>query len=280
MQDAIDYIAVELNGLYPEEEIRGITKILLSEVTGFSFSQLIINKNTKISDEQNFLFCSFVEKLKNFEPLQYILGKTEFMGLNFIVNPSVLIPRPETEELVEWILNDLAAGKYKKVLDIGTGSGCIPVALKKNVPDALVAGVDVSEDALDVAKQNARINGVDVNFNVMDILLAEDVGAEYDIIVSNPPYIPERDKAEMHPNVLDYEPHLALFVPDDDPLKFYKAIADFAKKYLAENGQLYFEIHRDFGLAVKSMLLEKGFGNIELRRDLSGNDRMIKAMKA
>jgi release factor glutamine methyltransferase len=230
-----------------------------------------------------------IEKLSNIltrlqtgEPVQYILGHTEFYGLIFKVNPSVLIPRPETEELVEWVLNSKVKNQKSKVttiLDIGTGSGCIAISLKKNLPEAKVSAIDISTDALQTAKQNAELNEVDVNFIHQDIL---NINPEIEIpnseiIISNPPYVTLHAKTRMHTNVTDFEPHTALFVPENDPLIFYKAIADFAIENLIPNGLLFFEINENLGKKTVAMLESKGFKNVELRTDMSGRDRMIKA---
>ena len=222
---------------------------------------------------------SFIEKLKIFTPIQYVLGECEFMGLRFEVDPSVLIPRPETEELVEWILASQNNTNSVSILDIGTGSGCIAVSLKCMLPKAFVTAYDLSNDALALARKNAEINEVTVDFRQQDILQPETENGEWDIIVSNPPYIPNAEKVEIQSNVLNFEPHLALFVPDNDPLLFYRKIIEFAAMHLKAGGQLFFEIHRDRGQEVMQLLSEAGFAEIELRKDLSGNDRMLKAEK-
>ena len=252
MQKAIEYIKTELLGLYPETEIRSFTNLLLQ---------------------------TFVEKLKKFIPLQYVLGKTYFMDLEFQVNDAVLIPRPETEELVEWIAESIQPHSNLSMLDIGTGSGCIAIALKNIFKNADISAYDVSEKALAVAARNAELNNLHVNFECFDVLNQDDVSKRRDLIVSNPPYIPEKEKSEILPNVLNNEPHLALFVPDNDPLIFYRKIACYAQKCLNEGGWLFFEIHRDWGWQTVDLLRELDFTDVELRKDLSGNDRMIKARK-
>lgn len=279
MQRAIEHIKAELNGLYPETEIRSFTNMLISEITGFSRTEIIVNKNTKFSEEQVVLLQTFVEKLKKNIPIQYVLGQSYFMDLQFQVNEAVLIPRPETEELVEWIANSIPADSKFSVLDIGTGSGCIAISIKSIFDNADVTAYDISENALLVAAKNAELNNLKVYFEQFDILNRKDTAQSWDVIVSNPPYIPEREKAEILANVLENEPHLALFVPDNDPLVFYRKIAQFAQKHLSESGWLFFEIHRDWGLQTVDLLLDMDFVDVELRKDFSGNDRMIKAKK-
>ncbi|MEN9929555.1 MAG: hypothetical protein RLZZ231_1476 [Bacteroidota bacterium] len=219
-----------------------------------------------------------LEQLKKEIPIQYLLGSTLFYGLKFEVNSNVLIPRPETEELVEWIIESqqLAIGDKKvRILDIGTGSGCIAIALAKNIPNAQVFALDVSEQALATAQKNAELNQVAIQFIHQSVLETEDLGQQFDIIVSNPPYVRHLEKQEIKKNVLDNEPHLALFVADDDALIFYRKIAELALKNLNPLGQLYFEINQYLGQETLDLLQEMGFKNTELRKDIYGNDRMI-----
>jgi release factor glutamine methyltransferase len=230
--------------------------------------------------------------LKKEKPIQYILGETEFYGLPFLVNVNTLIPRPETEELVEWIIKstnyEIQSTKLR-ILDIGTGSGCIAISLAKNIPNAEVSAIDVSEKALATAKKNAEINKIVVNFINVDILKINDLAelptsnfqlpTQFDIIVSNPPYVRNLEKAEIKPNVLEYEPHLALFVEDTDALLFYRKIANLAKENLSENGQLFFEINQYLGKETVELLEDLGFKNIELKKDIYGNDRMIRSTR-
>lgn len=280
MQQTIQYIKDSLSGIYLADELEVIAYQLMSEVTGLTRTAILINKNTKISETHAQLIKRFVNELKNFKPLQYVVGKTEFFGLPFKVNEYTLIPRPETEELVEWIIDDYNAKVFPvTILDIGTGSGCIPVSLKKHLALARVDGCDISPDALKVAAENAQINQLDVNFFEIDILSSPVMEQKWDVIVSNPPYIPMSDMSEMYANVLQYEPHVALFVADENPLIFYRAIALFALKHLQHEGSLYFEIHYKYGAEVLEMLRNSGFVNVQLRKDLSGNDRMVKAQK-
>jgi release factor glutamine methyltransferase len=213
-------------------------------------------------------------------PIQYILGETEFYGLPFYVNESVLIPRPETEELVDWIQKENYKSAELNILDIGTGSGCIAIALRHEFPSSTVDAFDVSEKALETAKQNATHNKLEVNFKAVDILNAPAFNKKWDIIVSNPPYITENEKDTILSNVLDHEPHLALFVPDNDPLLFYREIAFFAQQYLTPAGKLYFEINRNAGNHTLELLTGMGYRDVELRKDISGNDRMVRAINS
>ena len=218
-----------------------------------------------------------IRRLKKNEPIQYIIGVESFCGLTFEVNPSVLIPRPETQELVGWIAGDCEGKEACRILDIGTGSGCIPVSLAHRLPKAEVESWDISEDALQVARRNAERNGVEVLFRQKDVLKASPDEARYDVIVSNPPYIAEKEKVDMEANVLDWEPSIALFVPDEDPLLFYRKIAQLGCSMLKEGGALYFEINRAYGQETIQMLEAMGYKEIELRKDSWGNDRMMKA---
>ena len=279
MQTDIKRIKSELEGLYPETEIRSFSQLMIEKVTGFSRTEIIVNKNTLFSDKQYHEIESFIEKLKNFVPIQYILGETEFYGLSFNVNESVLIPRPETEELVDWIRTENDRSASLNILDIGTGSGCIAISLKHEFTNAVVDAFDISDEALITAQSNANRNQLKVNFSKVDILNAPDFETKWDIIVSNPPYVLENEKSVIQPNVLDNEPHLALFVPDNDPLLFYRCIAQFALKHLKTGGKLYFEINRQYGKATMDLLVESGFTDIELRKDISGNDRMIRGKR-
>ncbi len=279
MKNAKSYIQSELQGLYPETEISSFTQLIIEKLTGFSRTEIIVNKNTNFSKEQQHKIESFIEKLKKFVPIQYILGETEFYGLMFNVNESVLIPRPETEELVDLIRNENDRAAHLDILDIGTGSGCIAISLKHEFPNAEVEAFDISEEALETARGNADRNKVNVRFSKVDILNAPNFEKKWDIIVSNPPYVLENEKAEIHPNVLDNEPHVALFVPDNDPLLFYRKISEFAKIHLQPGGKLYFEINRAAGKSTVDLLTEMEFTEVELRKDISGNDRMVRAKK-
>jgi release factor glutamine methyltransferase len=279
MQATIQYIKKELARLYPESEVQGFTRLLFEWVCSWSFTEQILNKNRTIKKTSFTEIEQIVARLKQFEPIQYIFGETEFMGLKLHVNPSVLIPRPETEELVTQV-TETGLGELANVLDIGTGSGCIPLALKKHWPNSNISAIDISEKAIETAKSNAVLNNLDVHFFIADILNWEKISwPEFDIIVSNPPYVRELEKQAMQPNVLKFEPTLALFVSNTDPLIFYRKIAAFAKKQLAENGKLYFEINEYLGVEMSELLNGLGFRGIELKKDINGKERIISCQK-
>lgn len=268
-----------LSKLYPKTEIETFFFYLIEEYLDLQRIDFSLQPN-KIIENTDFLkFEKALNRLKKEEPIQYILGKTEFYGYPFLVTKDTLIPRPETEELVEWILQELEFQKKKKtsILDIGTGSGCIAISLAKKNKNLSVSAIDVSKEALEIAKQNAKLNEVNINLIEKDILLTKELDTAFDVIVSNPPYVRELEKVEIKNNVLQNEPHSALFVSDSNPLIFYSKIADLAKNHLTKNGLLFFEINQYLGQETKVMLSKKGFKNIELRKDLFGNDRMIKA---
>jgi release factor glutamine methyltransferase len=268
----------ELSPLYDAYEAESFFYLILEEKYQLRRIDLALNNELFFKEEDIRYWTEILSKLKDQVPVQYLLGKTNFYGLNFEVNKNVLIPRPETEELVEWIVElNKSTDKKLKILDIGTGSGCIAISLAKNLPNAAVFAIDVSKGAIDTAKRNAVLNAVNVTFMYKDVLKVDVLKYEYDIIVSNPPYVRILEKAEIKKNVLDYEPHLALFVEDNDPLLFYKKIASIAKSNLKENGQLYFEINQYLGKEMTDMLENMNFKNVQLRKDIYGNDRMIKA---
>lgn len=277
MQNMLQYINNSLNGLYSQNEIRSFSKIITEEITGQSFPAIMCSKNTKITEMQQKKIKEIVTRLKQFEPIQYILEHTEFYGSDFYVNKNVLIPRPETEELVELILNENKNRDSIKILDIGTGSGAIAVTLAKHLNKANVSAWEISHKAIDVAVLNMKKNAVVVSFRRVDVLGDYPTDEKYDIIVSNPPYVLESEKEQMENNVLNYEPHSALFVPDNSPLLFYNRIADIGKDILNENGKLYFEINAAKGKETHKMLIQKGLKDVELIKDISGNDRIIKA---
>lgn len=260
-------------------ETEALTLLTVTEITGLSKASVKAFPEKELSAKQSEKLTNTLARLKTGEPLQYILGYTEFYGLKFLVNSSVLIPRPETEELVEWILQ--SAQLDTTILDIGTGSGCIAISLKKNLPGAQVSAMDISTKALETAKTNAKLNNTEVNFIKTDILQSANSMASmpYNIIVSNPPYVTLLDKERMHSNVTDFEPHTALFVPENDPLLFYRVIAEYALNNLTANGLLFFEINESYGQETVDLLSEKGLINIQLRKDMSGRDRMICAQK-
>ncbi|RKS15036.1 peptide chain release factor N(5)-glutamine methyltransferase [Flavobacterium sp. 120] len=272
----------ELTPIYDAGEAESFFYLILQEKHQLKRIDLALHPDLVFSEAEIVVWDSILEQLKLEIPVQYLLGKTSFYGLDFEVNENVLIPRPETEELVEWILsNNLIIQKSNpetsglKILDIGTGSGCIAISLAKNIPNAQVFAIDVSEKALATAKKNAEHNAVEVTFINQNILETEDLRQQFDIIVSNPPYVRNLEKEEIKKNVLDNEPHLALFVEDNDALIFYKKIAELARKNLSENGQLYFEINQYLGKETVDLLEKMNFKNIELRKDIYGNDRMI-----
>lgn len=269
----------ELSPFYDAYEAESFFYLILESKHKLRQIDLALNHELNFSIADLVYWCSILEQLKKEVPIQYLLGKTNFYGMDFEVNENVLIPRPETEELVEWIINENAGidkSKRLKILDIGTGSGCIAISLAKNLPNAEVYAIDISKKALETAKRNAIQNNVEVTFMYKDILELELLNCNFDIIVSNPPYIRNLEKEEIKRNVLDYEPHLALFVEDNNALIFYKKIAALAQKNLLENGQLFFEINQYLGKEMNSLLESMNFRNIELRKDIYDNDRMMK----
>ena len=265
-----------LSSIYDSQEVDSFFYLILNNFYEMSRVDLALKPEFEIDEIEFQKWSIIIAELQLQKPIQYILGETEFFGLPFEVNSAVLIPRPETEELVDWILkNNSNSSERLRVLDIGTGSGCIPITLAKNLKNSEVSAIDVSSEALKVAQINAEKNSVKVNFIEKDILKTEDLNAIYDIIVSNPPYVRELEKQEMQKNVLEFEPHLALFVEDDDALLFYLKITQLASKSLSEGGQLYFEINQYLGQRMVDLLNEYKFRDIELRKDIYGNDRMI-----
>ena len=305
----------QLKSVYDDEEAKGMSFLVIHHLTGISKSHFLLNKADIIEELHQPSLLRIINELKTGKPLQYILGETEFYGLRFKVNPSVLIPRPETEELVDWIVNEVRSLKSEIgphtshliphtshliphtshlnpqssdllpqtpnliILDIGTGSGCIAVSLKKHLPEARVHALDKFPAVLDTARQNAALNETEIIFFEADILNNPDLpeNLKYSIIVSNPPYISNYEKQNMHTNVLEHEPHTALFVSDETPLIFYERIAAFAKTHLINGGLLFFEINEELGKATVDILKKDDFFNIELKKDLQGKDRMIRA---
>jgi len=270
----------ELSEVFPQTEIDSFFFLLIEKELDLQRIDLVINTQLSISEDKFKYLYNALSRLKSQEPIQYILGETEFYGLPFKVTKNTLIPRPETEELVEWIIDEAKREKRKEknisILEIGTGSGCIPISLAKNLANITISSIDISKNALAIAEENALLNKVKVNFIKQDILSTKELPQQYDIIVSNPPYVRELEKEEIQPNVLENEPHLALFVDDNNPLLFYSKIAELAKNHLKENGELYFEINQYLGKETVEMLSEKGF-KTELRKDLFGNNRMTKS---
>ncbi|WP_186458696.1 peptide chain release factor N(5)-glutamine methyltransferase [Mucilaginibacter achroorhodeus] len=287
IKDAVLSFKKQLNDLYGPQEAEAIVMLVLQELTGMSRAKIKAFEDDELPSETADKLPQILQELSTGRPVQYILGSTEFYGLPFLVNAATLIPRPETEELVAWILESqklkVQDQRPLRILDIGTGTGCIAITLSKNTTNAYVSAIDISPEALRTAERNAIINEAKVDFHNVDILdknSYQAINNSYDIIVSNPPYVTPADKLRMHANVTDFEPHTALFVPEEDPLKFYIAIADFANTQLDKDGLLFFEINEAFGKETSEMLIAKGFDKIELRQDMSGRDRMIKAIKA
>lgn len=279
LKDHRDQFVQALTPLYDVMEAESFFAIALLEIKGWKRIDMAMHPDAVINNEEEGRWNAVLSELMRQRPIQYIFGKAHFYGLEFTVNENTLIPRPETEELVDWIITENHSGQKINITDIGTGSGCIAISLAKNLSEAVVSAIDVSEEALSVAKQNAEINEVSVEFIETDILSVTSLPKKYDIIVSNPPYVRNLEKQEIKDNVLKYEPHLALFVEDNDALLFYRKIALLGQSALVEGGRLFFEINQYLGEETVIMLENYGYKNIELRKDLFGNDRMIRAVK-
>lgn len=271
----IRHIDEAIGSNYPIGEVTALTRIIATELLGIQQTKFFLKDPVILTPEQKRLLDDALERLNRNEPIQYILGYSDFCGLRFKVTPATLIPRPETSELVEWIESENS--NVVNILDIGTGSGCIAVSLANKLPGSKVTAWDISREALEIARGNNRSNGTSVEFAQVDILSHTLSGEKFDIIVSNPPYIKDNEKSTMKSNVLDWEPHTALFVPDNDPLLFYRIIAEKGLKMLEPGGRLYFEINRAHGNETSDMLASLGYTDIKLRKDLAGNDRMIRA---
>lgn len=278
MNKIVAYIRSRLQPYYTAEEVSALSRIVCCDLLGQAPTDYYLGKDIVLSSKKEQELEDILQRLSRFEPLQYIEGRTLFLGREFWVAPGVLIPRPETEELVELMLKEIPADA--RILDVGTGSGCIAISLAKELPDALVTAWDVSSEALSVARANARKLQSNVRFVECDVLACQvdEVGL-YDVIVSNPPYVTEAEKADMEPNVLQWEPSLALFVPDDDPLRFYRRIAVLGRDMLADGGRLYFEINRAYGREMVEMLRTMGYVGVRVEKDLSQNDRFVIAEK-
>ena len=272
----IKEITLQLVPQYSDSEARSIAILLMCNITGLSYTELLIH-TPSLNEEQKEELRKKIERVKKNEPLQYVLGETTFYGRRFKCDQRALIPRPETEELTDWIINDASNDGNIRILDIGCGSGCIAITLSKEIKNSIVTALDISEEAISLTEENCKINSCQVECINDDIFNFSD--AQYDIIVSNPPYICDNEAANMESNVIDYEPHLALFVPDNSPLKFYEKITEYAARNLRSRGKLYFEINRKYGKEMQLLLEKFGFINIELRKDISNNDRMIKGEK-
>jgi len=279
LKDLAEHFNATLDKIYEAEEAHAIFLVAINSVLNYSRADYLLKKNEVVNGSDLVKLQDIATELKLGKPIQYILGETVFYGLPFKVSPAVLIPRPETEELVDWAIecSELAdvTGSSLRIIDIGTGSGCIAVSLKKNLPAAEVFALDVSEAAIEVASANATLNQVAINFIKADIRTFN-TEQKFDLIISNPPYITPGEKEQMHKNVLVHEPHLALFVTHEKPLEFYEAIADFAWVSLSDMGLLFFEINEYLAKETIEMLKAKSFINIELRKDMQGKDRMIK----
>ena len=272
--DLLPYYKSKLVDSYDDNEIENIFYLICDYKHNLSRLDVKIS-NTKLSESELLMHRAFAKRLQTNEPIQHIIGETEFYGLPFCVNSNVLIPRPETEELIDLILTQ-TKNSLLYILDIGTGTGCIPITLKSNLPLTHISAIDVSEKALENATKNANLNKVEINFFKKDIL-TEDLSdlPQFDMIISNPPYVLESDKLKMSKNVLDFDPELALFVEDTNPLLFYKRITTLAVKKLNQNGRLFFEIHENFGNQTKQLLIDAGFTSITIVKDMQGKDRMV-----
>ncbi|WP_455498959.1 peptide chain release factor N(5)-glutamine methyltransferase [Coprobacter sp.] len=279
MEQSIRLIQDSLRGIYSPGEIKALTRIIFEEVCHYTLTDILLHKNNILSASKRQEIAIITKRLQQNEPIQYIIGHTEFYGIKIHVAPGVLIPRPETGELIDCILKD-NTGFKGSILDIGTGSGCIALALAKNFPDAQVEGWDISPKALKIANKNASKTNLQITFSLKNILTLNPstISRRYELIVSNPPYICEWEKKDMEKNVLNYEPHLALFVPDSDPLLFYRKIGEAGKKLLSPGGKLYFEINALLWKESTSLLESLGYKNICITKDISGKNRFISAI--
>ena len=286
VRDCRRYYASELEKIYSSNEANALIMILLEHYFGIDRVKIAMEPELRLSESEMLTLHFAVKELLKNKPVQYILGETEFCGMRFLVDENVLIPRPETEEMVQMIVVRTGCGVETdgrpSILDIGSGSGCIAISLAKLLKNSIVTAVDVSEKALEIAKKNAEANGVDVRFVLDDILNPQNpelIDNQFDIIVSNPPYVCESEKSEMRANVLDYEPSSALFVSDNDPLIFYRKILEFAHKSLKPDGQVWFEINEKFGKEMQNLCHEKGFKNVEIIKDFRERDRILRATR-
>ena len=280
IEEANRLLIASLNEIFDERESASICSLVMEKVSGMTKSLRVMHKTNGLTAQQQIIFQQFLSELIHNRPVQYVLGEAWFGGLPFYVDENVLIPRPETEELADWLVKESISEKELSLLDIGTGSGCIPVYIKNRRPDFRVMGLDMSEPALEIAKMNSRINQTPVEFYLGDIRdpIQQKKLPPADLMISNPPYIPEKQKLFLEKHVKDFEPSLALFVPDEDPIIFYKTIGAFAINKLLNGGLLFLEIHHDFAMEIMTWYEQNGF-SIELRKDLSGNNRMIKAWR-
>jgi len=279
LKTAKNYFSEQLKNLFSSTEINSMWKEMICLLLKWNHSDFILNTTFRLSESDLLFIRTYVHRLKNNEPFQYILGTTTFFGLELICDKRALIPRPETEELVAWAVE---FGPYKTIVDLCTGSGCIALGLKSKFSESNVTGLDISSDALSLAKENSKHTNLDVEFNHADVLNINGdlLDQKWDCIISNPPYIPSNERESIAENVLNFEPEISLFVENENPIIFYDAIVKYAKSNLSENGFLFFEIHPDFSAEISDLLKLKGFINIELRKDLQGKNRMIKAQNA
>lgn len=273
-----------LSTIYDAQEAKSLTWVSINATCKIERAKYLSMREEEIPASEERELLEILDQLKNGIPLQYILGETEFYDLKFKVNPTVLIPRPETEELVDWALITIremnGETEVLKIVDLGTGSGCIPISIKKYIPLTDITAVDISQDAINTAKNNAKLNLTEINFIEDDMLSPKNlelINTKYDLIISNPPYVRDSEKLEMHQNVLNFEPHNALFVPDNDALKFYNGIANFAVKHLKKSGYLFLEINENLGKETAALLIKSGLKTVEIRQDMYGKNRMIKA---
>jgi len=283
LNEARTILTKELKNVYETDELRNIIELVIEHITNMSRAEQVNNKVPYLTCTQLEDLDAITERLKKNEPVQYVLGEAWFAGMKFKVNKNVLIPRPETEELVDWIVKEIESGKRKmeniSILDVGTGSGCIPITITKKLPEAKVSAIDICSEALFTATENAVELNTEVDLILLDFLDEEKWKDlyQYDIIISNPPYVKQSEINTMHERVKEFEPHLALFVPDNDALSFYKKLADFAVKHLKPGGSLFVEINEALGDQVVNEFQAAGFANIELKKDMQGKDRMIRA---
>ena len=279
LKTAKNYFSEQLKNLFSSTEINSMWKEIICFRLNWNHSDFILNTTSRLSESDLLFIRSYVHRLKNNEPFQYIHGTTTFFGLELKCDKRALIPRPETEELVAWVVE---FGPYKTIVDLCTGSGCIALGLKSKFSESDITGLDISMNALSLAQENSKLTNLDVEFILADVLNINGdlLDQKWDCIISNPPYIPTNERESIAENVLNFEPEISLFVGNDNPLIFYKAIVEYAKSNLSENGILFFEIHPDFSAEISDLLKLKGFINIELRKDLQGKNRMIKAQNA
>ena len=276
MKQLIDKLQTALSGIYEGHELTAIIRTICCDMLGISSTAYYLKEEVTLTTEQGTLLQGIIDRLRQGEPLQYIEGKAPFCGMEFAVNSSVLIPRPETAELADWIVCEHAT-QHPRILDLGTGSGCIAIALSKQLPQATIEACDISAEALTIAKENARMNEAPVSFFTHDMLdLGTPLPHSYDILVSNPPYIRQSEAADMSIQVTEWEPHTALFVPDDDALRFYRAIAELGQtEALCPGGHIYVEINQALGKETVALFEAYGYQDVELRKDIYGNERMI-----